>query len=103
MRRSAHAVRQMRARKMARDLPWEVEQLRSRHMREGLCMYCRKIVGWSALTLEHIEPLSRGGRHSLSNTAHVCSPCNFSKGRRFLLEWIVRRPDHRPPGAEEER
>jgi len=37
---------------------------------------------------EHVVPLSRGGRHDLSNILPVCRACNSSKGDRLLGEWL---------------
>ncbi|HOX89617.1 MAG TPA: HNH endonuclease [Burkholderiaceae bacterium] len=46
------------------------------------CAYC----GWHAdereLTVEHIVPLSRGGRHLWTNVVTACRSCNTRKGSR---------------------
>jgi 5-methylcytosine-specific restriction endonuclease McrA len=50
----------------------------------GCCAYCgeKKI-----LTLEHVVPISRGGRHSAGNIIPACFTCNSSKRDRFITEW----------------
>ena len=48
------------------------------------CAYCGKK---SEVTIDHVVPLSRGGRHESSNVLPSCGACNFRKGKRTLREW----------------
>lgn len=32
------------------------------------------------LTIDHVIPLSKGGRHAASNVQPLCRPCNAAKG-----------------------
>jgi 5-methylcytosine-specific restriction endonuclease McrA len=48
------------------------------------CAYCG---GAGPLSVEHVIPVTRGGRHTLGNIVPVCKPCNSSKGARLLSEW----------------
>lgn len=41
------------------------------------CAYCRR--QYEYLEIEHIEPLSKGGRHSLLNITLACHRCNRHK------------------------
>lgn len=50
----------------------------------GHCSYCGRE---DKLTLDHIVPLSRGGKHSKDNVVPACSHCNFSKGTKTVEEW----------------
>lgn len=52
------------------------------------CFYCseRKL-----LTMDHVIPIIRGGRHSIGNIVPACVSCNSSKSRRFIMEWRVAR------------
>ena len=34
--------------------------------------------------MDHCRPLSRGGRHDISNVAPLCSRCNHEKGTRTI-------------------
>lgn len=43
---------------------------------DGNCLHCRK---QEALTLDHVVPLSKGGRGSISNIQPLCKSCNSSK------------------------
>ena len=49
----------------------------------GRCAYC----GAGAETIEHVMPLSRGGRHAIGNLIPACSRCNPGKGWKFVREW----------------
>lgn len=53
----------------------------------GLCAYCNER---KPLTLDHIEPLARGGAHDVTNIAAACKPCNCSKNETPLLVWLAR-------------
>lgn len=47
------------------------------------CAYC----GAPSDHIDHIVPLSRGGRHSIGNLTGACKSCNLSKGAKFITEW----------------
>jgi len=51
---------------------------RDRHV----CAYCGAHCGESDLTVEHIVPVSRGGRHEWTNVVTACRSCNTRKGNR---------------------
>lgn len=48
------------------------------------CAYCQT---QGALAMEHLTPISRGGRHTRSNVVPACKSCNSSKGAKTLLEF----------------
>lgn len=48
------------------------------------CTYCG---AHDNITIDHIVPLSRDGRHEASNLAPACFSCNSSKSDRLLSEW----------------
>jgi 5-methylcytosine-specific restriction endonuclease McrA len=52
--------------------------LRDRH----LCAYCGNAFADGDLTVEHILPVSRGGRLSWTNVVTACRSCNTRKGNR---------------------
>lgn len=53
------------------------------------CFYCGSK---NNLTLDHIVPLSRGGRHSIGNLVSACNMCNATKNARFITEWNKETP-----------
>jgi 5-methylcytosine-specific restriction endonuclease McrA len=40
--------------------------------------------------IDHIHPLSRGGRNTCGNIQALCRPCNSSKHTRYFSEWRYR-------------
>ena len=55
-----------------------------------LCSYC----GCDCSTnfqIDHIEPLSTTGIHTLDNITIVCSFCNNSKHNNIMLVWFAKR------------
>ena len=53
----------------------------------GTCYYCGKKVGFKNLTMDHIIPLSRGGRSTKDNLAPCCKACNTKKKNALPVEW----------------
>lgn len=52
------------------------------------CRYCHKKLARARLHIDHITPLSRGGRHCAENITAACSRCNLSKNNKiFGPEW----------------
>jgi len=51
----------------------------------GRCYYCGK--AGDVLQIEHVVPLSRGGRHAPANIVPSCAECNFTKHTSLLSEW----------------
>lgn len=51
----------------------------------GQCCYCDA----PAEHLDHVRPLSRGGRDVLSNVVPACAECNLGKAALTLAEWAM--------------
>lgn len=49
------------------------------------CSYC----GDPAGTIDHIVPIADGGTSEWGNLAAACQPCNTSKGKKSLLEFML--------------
>jgi 5-methylcytosine-specific restriction endonuclease McrA len=59
------------------------------------CQYCGKPFAQRDLNLDHVVPLSRGGRSTWANVVTACVPCNSRKGCRLPEEaglTLVRKP-----------
>jgi 5-methylcytosine-specific restriction protein A len=52
----------------------------------GICHYCGQQVGAPALTMDHLVPLSRGGRSNKGNLVPACKDCNNRKKHRLAFE-----------------
>jgi len=49
---------------------------------QGRCAYCGKLIAISDATIDHILPLSQGGRSTWENLANCCTSCNQRKAGR---------------------
>ena len=54
---------------------------------KGVCYYCNQNVGRSGLTMDHIVPLSRGGKSKKGNLVPACKECNNKKKYLLPMEW----------------
>lgn len=45
-----------------------------------ICQYCGAAPGRAGLTVDHVMPRSRGGRHDWNNLVTACTRCNQKKG-----------------------
>lgn len=56
-------------------------------LRDGFCCcYCGQSGTSAQLTIDHVQPRSRGGRTEWTNVATACAPCNRRKGNRTPQE-----------------
>jgi 5-methylcytosine-specific restriction endonuclease McrA len=55
-----------------------------RKLMRGPCFYCQAT---EKITIDHIIPIYKGGRHSIGNLVSACKSCNSSKGVKFLVVW----------------
>ncbi|WP_136798753.1 MULTISPECIES: HNH endonuclease [Desulfosediminicola] len=53
----------------------------------GLCYYCGKKFTYKQLTMDHLVPLSRGGRSTKDNLVPSCKKCNTKKKSMLSVEW----------------
>lgn len=62
------------------------------------CAYCGTVVNKTTATLDHVIPISRGGKTTWENSVTACGPCNSRKGNRLDI-----RPRYKPyaPGYYE--
>ena len=53
---------------------------------QHLCLYCGREFSRHALTRDHVQPVSRGGRDVWENVVTACGSCNLLKGSRLPQE-----------------
>lgn len=51
------------------------------------CAYCHTDLG--KLQIEHMQPISRGGNHTLSNIVPACKECNLRKSTKSFLAFMA--------------
>jgi len=59
----------------------------SKRIDAGVCHYCRRVVGRENLTMDHLVPMSRGGRSTKGNLVPACKECNSRKKYLLPIEW----------------
>lgn len=62
-------------------------QLKARRKRKVKCYWCEAFIGGKDFHLDHIEPLAKGGSHSIGNLCISCKPCNLRKHSKRVTEW----------------
>ena len=80
-----HVARERRKARALRASAWWRNILQ-----RGECHYCRKHVAPSALTMDHIVPVSRGGTSTRGNIVPACGACNKTKRHLTPAEQILR-------------
>ena len=74
-----------RERSKAREL--RESQWWKRRVAKGKCHYCGDTVPPKELTMDHIVPISRGGKSTRGNVAPCCKTCNNTKKQLLPMEW----------------
>jgi 5-methylcytosine-specific restriction protein A len=74
-----------RARYKAREL--RESQWWKRRLAKGVCHYCGRPTSPQELTMDHIVPVSRGGKSTRGNVAPCCKECNTAKKQLLPMEW----------------
>ena len=62
---------------------------KKRVAKEGKCSYCMVPLSLESATMDHVVPLSRGGKTTMSNILVACKRCNTHKHSRTAVEWLV--------------
>lgn len=58
--------------------------------RDGyMCHYCKKQLTRFSATLDHIQPVSRGGDNSIGNLITACLHCNSERGNRPVSDFLI--------------
>jgi hypothetical protein len=67
----------------------------------NVCQYCKNRFPQEDLTIDHVIPRSKGGKHQWDNVVAACKPCNQKKGSHLLpdspvsLDRLPNKPSYR--------
>jgi 5-methylcytosine-specific restriction endonuclease McrA len=64
-----------------------------RLVNRGICHYCEQRFPATALTMDHVVPLARGGTSTPGNIVPACRECNQDKKLDIPVERILIGPD----------
>lgn len=78
---SAHVKRERAKAREMRGSSWWKQQLG-----KGVCYYCENKFSRDELTMDHVIPLSRGGRSTKKNIVVSCKQCNSHKKNLTVAE-----------------
>jgi len=70
-----------KARKLRKSRWWQQK------LTTGICYYCGRIFEPKDLTMDHVVPLTRGGRSTKDNIVTSCKECNTKKKTLLPMEW----------------
>lgn len=59
-----------------------------RKLAKGECYYCGKHFDIDELTMDHVVPISRGGKSTKGNLVTACKDCNNKKKNMLTMEWV---------------
>lgn len=54
------------------------------------CHYCNKQLTRFSATLDHIQPISKGGDNSFDNLTTACLHCNAERGNKPIMDFIAK-------------
>lgn len=81
---SKHIKREReKARQLRNSQHWQ------RLLNKGICHYCGRHFPPHELTMDHVVPLSRGGRSVKGNIVPCCKECNNKKKYKTPVEMIL--------------
>lgn len=58
-------------------------------VQKGVCHYCGKTFAAEEITMDHVVPLSRGGRSTKGNIVPACKECNTKKKHATPVDMIL--------------
>jgi 5-methylcytosine-specific restriction endonuclease McrA len=51
-----------------------------------VCQYCGIDCNGTDATLDHVQPISAGGKSAWTNLTTACKPCNYRKGSKTKMK-----------------
>lgn len=82
-------------RRVASDGTLTPEQVRLVHAERSSCLYCGCRLGSCDRVLDHMDPISKGGAHDMSNLVVTCKKCNARKSAKTFVQWLYFVPEDR--------
>jgi len=73
-----------KARELRKSQWWKNE------IAKGICHYCENKFNPKDLTMDHIVPLSRGGKSSKGNIVTSCKDCNNKKKYLTPVDMVIK-------------
>lgn len=61
-----------------------VDPLSLYHEQNGVCYMCLEQFDFKDMEMDHLIPLSKGGKHEVSNVKMCCGTCNRKKGAKLI-------------------
>lgn len=86
VRSYAHNAKAKRRSLMADSILSHKELTEWQKQQEKVCTYC-SCECEDSYHIDHVTPLTKGGKHELINLAISCPSCNHSKGNKTLDQW----------------
>ena len=83
----AHVAREREKARALRKTAWW-----RRRIQRGICAYCGKKFPERDLTMDHVVPVSRGGRSAKGNVVAACKECNNRKKLMTPAEQVLMTP-----------
>ena len=77
------AKEKAKARELRKSQWWKTE------VTKGVCHYCGKRFKPGELTMDHIVPLSRGGKSTKGNVVPSCKECNNKKKYMTPVDMVI--------------
>lgn len=81
-----HVAKEKEKARQLRKSQWWKQQIA-----DGKCHYCGRTVDPAELTMDHIVPVSRGGRSTKGNVVPCCKACNSDKKYLTPAEMLLRK------------
>ena len=78
------AVEREKANKIKKTNWWRTQ------LQQGICHYCKEKFKPEELTMDHIVPLSRGGKSVRGNIVPCCKECNNEKKYLTPVDMILK-------------
>ena len=94
----ASVEHQKREKAKARDL--RQSQWWKQELGKGNCYHCSEKFKPSLLTMDHLIPISRGGKSDKKNCVPSCKDCNTKKGHRTRAEMVMEEYAQKTPSTE---